>query len=420
MDIYRTPMDTSEQKTSFTIKGIVEWLLPRLTKRLQDMFKPFVGIFNEVPTYTVSEPYTLGTRRDKYVDVNITLPGKLQLPGNNELVAIIDNMSATYKMVNGYRDVPKEKLQPYFNCDHCGKNRNRTFNFLLKDEHGQYKCVGSSCVKSYLGVDPERVLRAMNLFMTLGSDINSIADEYGEDPLNGAGKRISWKNMLVDTSKLINFIYDFIQTNGYEKKEYDKDGYGRLILKNITTNTADAIGRELEMMVDHPEELDKISDDPSTKEALIAFYANQHFNEIVDKFTSAVKHQEVEFFNIGLFASMIARFLEGKANQNVEFYGNVGEKIANIPVEVISHIGKEGQFGMFYIIGMKSGNNLFVYKGGSPPKDMNKGVKGLLSGSIKAHDTYGGIKQTVVQRVKFQPTLSERERLMELAGIKKK
>ncbi len=415
-------MDQNGQSSTFTIKHMGEWLFSRLEKQLQGMFKPFVGVFNEVPTYTASQPYTIGTKPHKFVNVEITIPGKLQLPGNNELVAIIDNMSATYKMVNGYRDVPKEKLQPYFNCDHCGKNRNRNFNFLLKDEHGQYKCVGSSCVKAYLGVNPERVLEAMNWFLNLETNVRSLADEYGKDPSGGGGGRqISWKNMLIDTDKLINFVYEFIKKNGYEKKEYAEDRSGYSVLKNPSTNTADAIGRELEVKVmDHPEELEMASNDPSIKQELMAIYADQRSNEMVHNFISAIKHPEVEFFNIGLFASMIARFLEGKANQNVEFYGNVGDKIANIPVEVVSHIGKEGQFGMFYIIGMKSGNNLFVYKGGSPPKDMNKGVKGLLSGSIKAHDTYGGVKQTVVQRVKFQPTLNERERMMELAGIKKK
>lgn len=40
-------------------------------------------------------------------------------------------------------------------CDHCDSNRRRKATYMLRDENGEYKQVGSTCLESFLGVQPK-------------------------------------------------------------------------------------------------------------------------------------------------------------------------------------------------------------------------------------------------------------------------
>lgn len=57
------------------------------------------------------------------------------------------------------RALPSQELNGYrpeqFQCDHCGSNRRRNSTYLLRNEEGEYKQVGSNCLKSFLGVKPQ-------------------------------------------------------------------------------------------------------------------------------------------------------------------------------------------------------------------------------------------------------------------------
>lgn len=39
-------------------------------------------------------------------------------------------------------------------CDHCGQKRHRSKTYILRDENGQYKQVGSNCMQPFLGLTP--------------------------------------------------------------------------------------------------------------------------------------------------------------------------------------------------------------------------------------------------------------------------
>jgi hypothetical protein len=95
---------------------------------------------------------------------------------------------------------------------------------------------------------------------------------------------------------------------------------------------------------------------------------------------------------------------EGQRRAESQHIGQVGDKIKDVPVVISSVRGVDTMYGMLYFVTFLDNNgNMILYKGSAPPKE-NTGAKGLLSGTIKAHDSFNNNKQTVVQRVKFTPT----------------
>jgi hypothetical protein len=93
--------------------------------------------------------------------------------GEWELVAVIDHPvagrdfeegterpgNAVRRLPSAYTDdVPDELFEEEATCGKCGQNRDRHHTLLIRDEHGRFMRVGSSCVKQYMGMSPAQLL----------------------------------------------------------------------------------------------------------------------------------------------------------------------------------------------------------------------------------------------------------------------
>jgi len=87
-------------------------------------------------------------------DIHIESEDMFKIAGNNKLVAIVDNITGGSVEIDPQDRVPEQYLHRSGDCDYCHQERYRGKNFIVKQENGQYKRLGSSCVKKYLGVDP--------------------------------------------------------------------------------------------------------------------------------------------------------------------------------------------------------------------------------------------------------------------------
>jgi hypothetical protein len=66
-------------------------------------------------------------------------------------------------------------------CDHCGHNRKRNQTYIVQNEAGEVKQIGSTCLQEYMGVDPASAV------MGLGFD--AAIKEIGEDDEKWGGGR---------------------------------------------------------------------------------------------------------------------------------------------------------------------------------------------------------------------------------------
>jgi hypothetical protein len=93
--------------------------------------------------------------------IDATLTYNIPMIEGYELVATLDifngeNGNTVLVSPVPEKTVPEQWLNATsIKCDHCGQNRYRTHSILLKHtESGEYKEVGSTCVKDFFGLDP--------------------------------------------------------------------------------------------------------------------------------------------------------------------------------------------------------------------------------------------------------------------------
>jgi hypothetical protein len=103
--------------------------------------------------------YAKGTSNEgvkyKIIKFKLQVP-QLQLPGGWKFIGRVDHEEIGNLIVSVPGSGHEEDLHKLFgksqpsHCDHCGKTRNRTSTFVVKDENGKIKRIGRQCLKDYL------------------------------------------------------------------------------------------------------------------------------------------------------------------------------------------------------------------------------------------------------------------------------
>jgi hypothetical protein len=117
-----------------------------------------------------------------------------------------------------------------------------------------------------------------------------------------------------------------------------------------------------------------------------------------------------------IIAKKIAEEERAKANAEVEYYGAVGDKF-ELTLTFDKSFGFEGAYGYQYILLFRDEeNHVFVWKttNGNLGKNFNwaeyeVGQKYLIKGTVKSHDEYRGVKQTVITRCKVLDDFNKKE-----------
>jgi len=407
------------------------------------------------PVVNVSEPYLVKKAINKgseeipmwvnygfdVFDVEIIVQGLFQLPGNYELAAVIDNKTGGSIEINPESPVPADKLETHGQCDLCGQERYRGKNFIVKDlDSGDYLCLGSSCVKQFIGIDPSKYIRALSWLKMFETTV----DEYdmdGDVGGGGWGDFIKPSNQIVPIDKVISLIHHFITQDGYEKREWEQEQYGRYgsWQPPVRTNKGDATADKAEKVIYDQEEFDKFPVDQSYAKEFLNFAAqldplppkmvddeeysydkNAGFNEYRAKVQDLAKEgRNFRVFETAFLASAINYFENEKAREakkqqlaGSDFLGQVGTKI-NIPYAKLTGARSgEGQYGTWYLwefiddqgnVLKKFGNlsdKFLVDRGtGKDLYGFNEGDVFAFTADVKKHEEYQGIKSTMLGRL---------------------
>lgn len=113
-------------------------------------------------TYTTEEYIERDKDGNAYqmIALSISHP-TLQVNGWN-FVAAVDKAEDGSLITRTLKGQELDGYRPdQYKCDHCGANRRRNSTYLLRNEDGEFKQVGSNCLQSFLGVKP-RALWALD------------------------------------------------------------------------------------------------------------------------------------------------------------------------------------------------------------------------------------------------------------------
>lgn len=337
---------------------------------------------------------------------------------DDENVFKIYNYEAVEKL-----GIEKIKTLPC-NCDHCNSKRRRKVTYLIKlNDEEKIIQVGRTCMKEYTSVyNINSVLNMYDLLEDLEEQIcrepfGAEREEYffntidilllvkEEVEKNGyiSGRKAMENNRLVPTSKVI--LHDIYNEHAIEelqsKKEYDKN-----------------ISKEIE---DIEEKINYILNYDYAKYIINVKYSHYTEEERKAEFRSSFNFKLFEavgnkyckpdvvpvlsafFISYNLLVENKEKIdLKEKNALESKYYGEVKEKI-EIDVELTnckSFVSYYGYNNTNYIYTFKKDNYTFVWIT-SKCLDIEVGEKIKLKGTIKEHNEFNDIKQTVLTRCKI-------------------
>jgi len=299
-----------------------------------------------------------------------------------------------------------EKYRQMLVCEHCNSDRNRKYTFIVRNvESGEYKMVGKSCLKDFLGhADPNFYARMLEYLAEFEEK------EYSEIPFGYKSR--------IDTENYLTFVAACIRENGWlsrtKAKEEEECGistadYAEISMENFGKIVTDYRGNIIEYPIptDHDKELAKKSlqwakDITDTKNDYL-------YNINLLAHESSITHKE-----LGFVASIVSSFTrqmeheilkEQKATAQKQelisqYIGSIGEKIQT-ELTYINSFSFETQWGAGHIHKFLDQNgNVFIWKS-SKYIEVDQGQLVKIKGTIKDHAEYAGAKQTILTRCKI-------------------
>lgn len=374
--------------TGYILKSNKEWF----TKQIEKLNKKAIRLGCDTITITFTGNTKLVPHPENDIILisyeEVVIKGESPYIEGWELVAVFQRQSSDI-FVRTLPDkmIPKKYFQKnHIECEHCGFNRNRKKSFLLLKD-GEYKEVGSTCVKNFFEVD-------VKAFMFKAS-----IDFY--DIIDG-GATHNYINLPIEID-LLRYI---------EMTARCIDEYGWTSITKASNNggipTVNHVDYQL-FSVKKPEEILH----PTDKNKEEAIKVIEYFKNI-DEENNSYLIQCKKIANAGYVperfegfaASMVYSYrkyiekeMENK-NSTSEWIGEVGQRINLDEVIVKYENSFQGNWGITHLYKFDYNDNYITWFA-SKRQDVKVGDKVKFVGTVKKHDTYKGVKNTLCTRCKL-------------------
>lgn len=319
-----------------------------------------------------------------------------------EFIAEVDHTEKG-NIITGIRgvEVPEQYYTSKPICEHCNSTRFRKNTFIVRNKNtGEFKQVGKSCLKDFTrGMSAEAVTQYMSLF-------DSLIEGETPDP----GCHIQH---YISTVEYLAFVAETIKHFGFSRTSdegvstasraidfYDA-AHGRAFPKEYMQTLRDKMN-EVGFDIESPATVKMVSD------ALDWVKDLEESSNYTHNLKTACSLEYITGNTFGLLASLFPAYnrdLEKQqkrkeshdAESGSEFVGEVKDRIT-IKVKSVKCVTSwESDFGMTYIykiIGQDG--NVYTWKTGKVIDDERSDIS--ITGTVKAHTEFRGIKQTELTR----------------------
>lgn len=283
-------------------------------------------------------------------------------------------------------------------CDHCHIHRQRKSVSVLEHEDGRRIIVGTTCVKEFTcGLDGEFCAKWLQV---INDEVQAYAcncDECSHDFYD----RVTGGYSHYSTDYIVSAATSMVEKYGFisrEKAKWNPD-----VVSSCTRFHAflDDLEKGNEVVTDANEAFAK-----SAIDWCKSLTDDQIKNSVyLLNLREACKSELCLFSQFGMLVSLIPTYKHAIEKEHEkqkitpsEHVGNVGDKL-KLEVTFISDTTIDTQFGVMHILRFYYGTNVIIWK-------TNKGIKKdcgetvCLTGTVKAHDEYKNVKQTILTRCK--------------------
>ena len=296
-------------------------------------------------------------------------------------------------------------------CDYCKTNRKRNKTYLVVNrETGEWKQLGKECLKLFVtGIDVDAIA-TFESFIKEAEDAANPGDEFFysrrfkfvkvADAL-ALACAVYRKRGYLATRDSVGNPNDFSNKNIVQRKLAHKYGFDNDFL-NITNSVRSEID-EIDLKIDSAIAREDVE---VAVEMVSRFPDDTYYNNL----KVIVSNEYIPLNKLGLLVSIpkaIDKYKEEKKRQEErerlaaesDYLGSVGEKISVNFVSGREAACCETQFGLLHIYEFKDANGNTVVWKSSSGKDIPE--SGTVTGTVKSHEEYDGVKQTVILRAKI-------------------
>lgn len=313
--------------------------------------------------------------KTRMVEVFVAMP-EMKLSGW-EFVSRIDHSQESGNIIRSYpgRETPERYRNAGSYCEHCNVMRRRRDTYIVcNEETGEYKQVGSSCLKDFLGHgDAEHWANFANFF----TEFRNITSELDNEGLQD--------HRVVDALMYAAGAAQTVMDSGeYVSKKMVMDG-------SRQTSTAD-LALSVRQYTNDAVEL--------AQRAIADILKRDDDSEFVYNAQIVAKSSTLELRQLGFMAAIVGmKYREETKLSSVknEFYGNVGDKIT-IKVKLVKAVSS--QFSVRHEFQDDEGH-FFTWFSSLKDYREHLGKTVEVKATIKAHNEFRGMKQTLLTRAKI-------------------
>jgi len=270
---------------------------------------------------------------------------------------------------------------------------------LVEDVNGHIKQVGSTCLADFVGHKDPHGLAAMAEGIAMLDEFAKECEGYDPDALVGGDYWINPKTFLAWTCKVV-------REHGWLSRSKAVPG-----LEIPTADRAAAL-----MFNKYPKDSEYLSDDDRSEAKVVQEWAREHFdptrgnlNDYEWNMAMVLDLESVKDKHFGLLASAVPAYhREQERIQQAKTAGHVDEYVGeikkrrmwkNLTVEAV--ITSDGYYGASHLHKMRDPDgHLLVWFSSNFRANVGDILNG--KGTVKAHQEYRGVKQTVLTRCKFE------------------
>ena len=398
--------------------AIPEQNMPEFEDRFAGLVKKAVKLESVVPTYKVVGSYVQDVPAQKNESGEVVKPATIRVWTHVEVEGLAPTLNGwTYLATLDFRDpgvahymlcvVPGQSVPSRYHrpetvepnrCDHCATKRTRRETFLVQnDESGEVVQLGRQCLKDYLGynMSPTRLASLMGHIEKFrgwasgGGDMH-IATESWDQKLfltftSTVVRKRGWvsrskarENQSMATADVVLFMLDKCPPNSYPTTNSYYEW------KELHESVCEKDKQKAESMLDWAPALWADSD-----------------GDYVFNMQQAIESECVSRKTSGLVASLIACYdramNEAAERPESNYVGSIGDKIAE-RAEVVFVKCIEGFYGVRTLIKFQTDDGNCLVWWASGEKDVERGERYLVSGTVSKHDEYNNQRQTTVKR----------------------
>lgn len=279
-------------------------------------------------------------------------------------------------------------------CDHCKLNRRRNDTFVVVHEDGRLVQVGRDCIADFFGGQSPDLVAARAQFLIDCAVACEDGESYG-------GRAV----LEADTLAFLAFVACTIRADGWMSR-----GKARDTNRMASVDIAWTLGAFPSPMVPERDRMHPTDQDRETAVKALEYAREElgaanpttlgdyeyNLRTVIMADTVSARTAGIAGSVLPWFSRRMGDIAERQATAASAHVGAVGDKLSIVVTLERVH-SFDSQFGTTHMHKFRdAAGNVVVWKTGSELLDAGKSYR--LNGTVKAHDDYKGVKQTVMTR----------------------